>query len=161
MTRLAWAASPGTRPTSRGAAGPASAGGGKYAASGGGTGQAVHAGTKNPDEAWALLKFLLSPEALFIEIVKDQLNMPGRKSQANSKEYLSSGQPPKNIKVFVDGLPFLRPDPQATNWDEINAALTKELAPLWAGQKSARETAAAVKAAIDPLLKQAEAKRRL
>ena len=45
--------------------------------------------------------------------------MPGRKSQANSKEYLSSGQ------------------------------------------KSAREAATAAKAAIDPLLKQAEAKRRL
>jgi multiple sugar transport system substrate-binding protein len=134
---------------------------GKYAASGGGTGQAVHAGTKNLDEAWTLLKFLLGPEALFIEIVKDQLNMPGRKSQANSKEYLSSGQPPKNIKVFVDGLPFLRPDPQTTNWDEINVALTRELAPLWAGQKSAREAATAAKAVLDPLLKQAEAKRRL
>ena len=134
---------------------------GKYAASGGGTGQAVHAGTPNKDEAWALLKFILSPEALFIEIVKDQLNMPGRKSQANSKEYLSSGQPPKNIKVFVDGLPFLRPDPQTTNWDEINAVLTTEMATLWSGDKSPREVAMAVKRGIDPLLQQAEAKRRL
>jgi multiple sugar transport system substrate-binding protein len=134
---------------------------GKYAASGGGTGQGVAGGGKNPDESWELMKFLLSPEALYIEIVKDQLNMPGRKSQANSKEYLNSGQPPKNLKVFVDGLPFLRPDPQTTNWDEINAELTKEMAPLWSGEKSAREVANAVKRAVDPLLKQAEAKRRL
>jgi multiple sugar transport system substrate-binding protein len=134
---------------------------GKYAASGGGTGQAIHAGTPNPEEAWALLEFVLSPEALYLEIVKDQLNMPGRKSQATSKEYLNSGQPPKSIKVFVDGLPFLRPDPQTTNWDEIDAALTRELAPLWSGDKSPREVALAVKRAVDPLLQQSEAKRRL
>jgi multiple sugar transport system substrate-binding protein len=134
---------------------------GRYAASGGGTGQGIAAGTRYPDEAWELLKFLLSPEALHIEIVKDQLNMPGRKSLANSKEYLGSGLPPRNLKVFVDGLPYLRPDPQTTNWQEIDQALTREMAPLWSGEKSPREVALAVKRAVDPLLQAAEAKRRL
>jgi len=134
---------------------------GKYAASGGGTGQGISAGTKHPEEAWELMKHVLTPEALYIEIVKDQLNMPGRKSQSNSKEYLGTGQPPKSLKVFVDGLPNLRPDPQTTNWVDVEAALTKEMAPLWSGEKSAREVANAVKRAIDPLLQQADAKRRL
>ncbi|MBI3973540.1 MAG: sugar ABC transporter substrate-binding protein [Chloroflexi bacterium] len=134
---------------------------GKYAASGGGTGQSVAGGTKYPDEAWELLKHLLNPEALHIEIVKDQLNMPARKSLANSKEYLNSGLPPRNLKVFVDGLPYLRPDPQTTNWDEISRALDQEMRPLWSGEKSPREVAMAVKRVVDPLLKQAEAKRRL
>jgi len=35
------------------------------------------------------------------------------------------------------------------------------MAPLWSGEKSAREVANAVKRAIDPLLQQADAKRRL
>ncbi|MDQ3701755.1 MAG: hypothetical protein M3442_12665, partial [Chloroflexota bacterium] len=115
----------------------------------------------NQEEAWALLKHVMSPEALMIEIVQERLNLTARKSLANSKEYLQTGQPPKNIKVFVDGLPFLRPDPQSTNWQEIDQAMTRELAPLWTGEKSAREVGMAVKRAVDPLLQQAEAKRRL
>ena len=134
---------------------------GKFSASGGGVGQGISSGSKNQEEAWALLKHVMSPEALMIEIVQDRLNLTARKSLANSKEYLETGRAPRNIKVFVDGLAALRPDPQATNWGEVEAAMTKELAPLWTGEKSAREVANAVKRAIDPLLQQAEAKRRL
>ncbi len=134
---------------------------GKYSASGGGVGQGISASSKNPEEAWALLKYIMSPEALMIEIVRDRLNLTARKSLANSPEYLNTGQAPRNIKTFVDGLPFLRPDPQTTNWAEVNDALTSELAPLWSGEKGAREVALAVKRAVDPLLQQAEAKRRL
>jgi hypothetical protein len=87
--------------------------------------------------------------------------MPGRKSLANSKEYLGSGLPPKNIRAFVDGLNALRVDPQTTNWAELSAATVREIAPLWSGEKSARDVAFAIKRAVDPLLAQAEAKRRL
>lgn len=134
---------------------------GRYATTGGGAGQGIGATTKTPDEAWALLKHVMSPEALMIEIVKDHLNMPGRKSLANSKEYLQSGLLPKNLKVFVEGLNHLRLDPQTTNWGEIEAATATEMAPLWTGEKSARDVAQGVKRAVDPLLKAAEAKRRL
>ncbi len=96
-----------------------------------------------------------------IEIVKNHLNMPGRKSLANSKEYLQSGLLPKNLKVFVEGLNHLRLDPQTTNWGEIEAATATEMAPLWTGEKSARDVAQGVKRVVDPLLKAAEAKRRL
>jgi len=43
----------------------------------------------------------------------------------------------------------------------VDAAIVRELAPLWTGEKSPREAALAVKRAIDPLLQQADAKRRL
>lgn len=81
---------------------------GKYAATGGGAGQGVAAGTRNQEEAWTLLKHVMSPDALMTEIVKEHLNMPARKSLANSKEYLQSGLPPKNMKAFVEGLNYLR-----------------------------------------------------
>ncbi len=134
---------------------------GKYAATGGGAGQGVAPGSKNQEEAWALLKHVMTPESLMTEIVREHLNMPGRKSLANSKEYLGSGQPPKNIKAFVDGLGALRVDPQTTNWGEINAATVREIAPLFTGEKAPRDVAFSIKRAVDPLLQQAEAKRRL
>jgi ABC-type glycerol-3-phosphate transport system substrate-binding protein len=134
---------------------------GKYAATGGGAGQGIAPGSKNQEEAWALLKHVLSPESIMTEIVKEHLNMPARKSLANSKEYLGSGLPPKNIKAFVEGLNALRVDPQTTNWGEISAATIREIAPLWTGEKSPRDVAFSIKRAVDPLLAQAEAKRRL
>jgi multiple sugar transport system substrate-binding protein len=134
---------------------------GRYAATGGGAGQGIAPGSKHPEEAWALLKHVMSPDSIMTEIVREHLNMPGRKSLANSKEYLGSGLPPKNIKAFVDGLNALRVDPQTTNWGEINAATVREIAPLWPGEKSARDVAFSIKRAVDTLLAQAEAKRRL
>jgi multiple sugar transport system substrate-binding protein len=134
---------------------------GRYASTGGGSGQGLAPGGANREEAWTLLAYLMSPEALLVEIVKDHLNMPARKSLANSKAYLDSGLPPKHIKAFVEGLAVLRLDPQTTNWGDISAALAKEIAPLWTGERAPRDVAVAVKRAVDPLLQQAEAKRRL
>jgi multiple sugar transport system substrate-binding protein len=134
---------------------------GKYAATGGGAGQGVAAGGQNKEEAWTLLKYVMTPEALMVEIVKEHLNMPARKSLANSREYLASGLPPKNMKAFVEGLNSLRVDPQATNWGEISAATAREIAPLFSGDKAPRDVALSIKRAVDPLLAQAEAKRRL
>jgi multiple sugar transport system substrate-binding protein len=134
---------------------------GRYAATGGGAGQGVAAGTRSPEEAWTLLKYLLSPDSVMTEIVREHLNMPARKSLANSKEYLQSGLPPKNLKAFVEGLSVLRLDPQATNWGEISAAAAREIGPLFSGEKAPRDVAFAIKRAVDPLLAQADVKRRL
>jgi ABC-type glycerol-3-phosphate transport system substrate-binding protein len=134
---------------------------GRYAATGGGAGQGIAPGSKNQEEAWTLLKHVMSPEALMTEIVREHLNMPARKSLANSKEYLQSGLPPQHLKAFVEGLDYLRVDPQTTNWGEISAAAAREIAPLFSGEKAPRDVALSIKRAVDPLLTQAEAKRRL
>ena len=134
---------------------------GRYAATGGGAGQGIALGTKLQEEAWTLLKHVMSPKSLMTEIVREHLNMPARKSLANSKEYLQSGLPPKHLKAFVEGLDYLRVDPQATNWGEVSAAAAREIAPLFSGEKAPRDVALSIKRAVDPLLAQAEARRRL
>jgi hypothetical protein len=95
------------------------------------------------------------------EIVTEHLNMPARTSLANSKEYLQSGRPPRNLKAFVEGLSVLRLDPQTTTWGEISAANAREIAPLFSGERAPRDVALALKRAVDPLLARADARRRL
>ncbi|MGI8424720.1 MAG: ABC transporter substrate-binding protein [Chloroflexota bacterium] len=133
---------------------------GRYATTGGGLGQGIAAATKYPEESWALLKHVLSSEAVGIELVRNALGLSARKSLSNSKEYLGTGLPPKNLKVYVDGQPFIRLDPQTTNWQEIDAATMREMVPLWSGEKNARDVAVSVKRVVDPLLKAADDKRR-
>jgi hypothetical protein len=59
--------------------------------------------------------------------------------------------------MFVEGQKYVRLDPQTTTWRDIEPAIAAELTPLWDGQRSAKEAAEAVKRAVDPLLKQAQA----
>jgi hypothetical protein len=53
----------------------------------------------------------------------------------------------------------VRLDPQVSNWRDIEAAIDTELAPLWDGQRSAREAATAIKRIVDPMLKEAAARK--
>jgi hypothetical protein len=69
------------------------------------------------------------------------------------------GRAPEHFKLFVEGQKYVRLDPQTTTWRDIEATIDKELTPLWDGQRSAREAAAAVKRAVDPLLAQATARK--
>ncbi len=61
--------------------------------------------------------------------------------------------------MFVEGQKYVRLDPQTTTWRDIEAAMDKELVPLWDGERSEREAAAAIKRVVDPLLKEAQAKK--
>jgi hypothetical protein len=49
---------------------------------------------------------------------------------------------------------FGKTPPATTNWAEVDAALTKELAPLWNGRRAVRDTVQAVKQTVDPLVAQ-------
>ncbi|MBI3971894.1 MAG: sugar ABC transporter substrate-binding protein [Chloroflexi bacterium] len=105
----------------------------------------------NAEESWALLQHMISKEGQFS--MMKRFGFPGsRKSVALSQEFLST-RPPEHIRVFVDGAESVRPMPLFINWPDINRALTEELAPLWNGQKAAREVALAAKRAVDPLIK--------
>jgi hypothetical protein len=74
-------------------------------------------------------------------------------------EVATPGRPPEHFKMFVEGQKYVRLDPQTSNWQDIQTAVDRELVPLWDGQRTAREAAAAVKRVVDPLLQQATARK--
>jgi ABC-type glycerol-3-phosphate transport system substrate-binding protein len=118
----------------------------------------MFAGTKHVDAAWEFFKFIEGPEAQLAH-ARGGATYPSRLSIQVHPEVLTPGQAPANARLFVEGQKYVRLDPQTSNWSEIEAAINKELVPLWDGQRSAREAAQAVKRAVDPLLKAAEARK--
>ena len=131
----------------------------RWACAGGGTGLALassQVGGKNINEAWELLKFSEQPAQVTTYITAVGI-VPPLKSVANSKAFADPSQPPKGIKVFVDGAKYLRPDPSIVRWDEINKTITEELNGLWANQQNARTAADNIKRKVDALLGEIQA----
>jgi multiple sugar transport system substrate-binding protein len=131
---------------------------GTKAATGGGSGYGMYAGTKSVDAAWEFFKFIEGPEAQLAH-ARTGATFPSRRSIQLHPEVAVPGRAPEHFKLLVDGQKHVRLDPQVSNWSEIEAAIGRELTPLWDSQRSAREAAAAVKHAVDPLLKQATARK--
>ena len=114
--------------------------------------------SKNKDAAWEFLKFMLGPEAQ-LEHARGGQTFPSRKSIQLHPQVAVADQMPRSFKMFVEGQQHVRLDPQLTNWRDVEAAINKELTPLWDGQRSAREAATLVKGVVDPLLKEAQARK--
>jgi len=132
--------------------------GGARACTGGGSGYGMFGGTKNEDAAWEFFKFIEGPEAQLAH-ARSGATFPSRKSIQLHPEVAVAGRAPEHFKLFVDGQRYVRLDPQVSNWRDIEAAIDTELGPLWDGQRSAREAATAVKRIVDPMLKEAAARK--
>ena len=61
--------------------------------------------------------------------------------------------PPKNVKLFIDGSDHLHVDVRVAGWTEVSRILDEELKGLWDGSQPGRQVAAAIKARVDPVLK--------
>jgi ABC-type glycerol-3-phosphate transport system substrate-binding protein len=118
----------------------------------------MYGGTKSEDAAWEFFKFIEGPEAQLAH-ARTGATFPSRKSIQLHPEVAVPSRAPEHFKLLIEGQKYVRLDPQVTTWREIEAATDKELIPLWDGQRSAREAAAAVKRVVDPLLKEATARK--
>jgi multiple sugar transport system substrate-binding protein len=116
---------------------------------GGGTGWAIPAETRNPDEAWPLLQHLLSPDN---QKIQAGFFYPSRKSIAEWYANADPQLPPKNRKTVFEAGNYSRTDPVHARWGDVDRIVQAELAPLFAGAASARETAAKIKRQVDAVL---------
>jgi hypothetical protein len=73
---------------------------------------------------------------------------------ANDPEFLLPKESPgPDMRAVVEALELaFRPDPVLVQGDEVFKIVGDELAPVWAGQRSAAEGAAQIKARVEPLL---------
>jgi multiple sugar transport system substrate-binding protein len=120
---------------------------------GGGVGWFITSGSKNHDETWGLLKVVESPESDKLTAMTGEAP-PGRRSVAHDPEFLNPKEPPgSDMKVVVEALETaLRTDAVLIQGDEIFGIMADELAQVWAGQRSARESLEAIKQRVTPML---------
>src|SRR5690606_39874169 len=91
----------------------------------------IMAGSRNPEAAWELLKWLSSTESQ-ARLAKLGAIIPARRTAATSPEMME-GLPP-NRRAFIDTIAFGRADNIP---HEVNDAMNESLAPVWTGAKPA------------------------
>ncbi len=122
------------------------------AASGGGVAWFMAADTKVKDETWELMKVLASKDSVRLEAVRGEAP-PSRRSVANEPAFINPPDPPgADMKVVVEALEVMRPNPLLLNGLQIDTILDEETKPLWGGTTTAREAMTKAVARITPLL---------
>jgi len=97
---------------------------------------AIAAGTKHPQEAWELFKFLLGPHAQ--ETMGRELEkQPSRQSVANGP-YLEQKTSYRR-RVFVEALEYAHAAPNIPDWDRVSHFIQEQLDLMWIGKVSVEE----------------------
>ncbi len=110
---------------------------------------AISAATEHPQEAWALLRFLLSAESQ--EFMAERLDkMPSRQSVARGP-YLQADAG-YNRRAFVEAMAYARRPPNIPEWAEIRHHLTEQLDRAWVGEISPAEAARAAARKVNEFL---------
>jgi multiple sugar transport system substrate-binding protein len=117
---------------------------------GGGHAWPLNKGSAAPEVAWQLQRFLASKENDLLQVESGEAP-PFRKSTAGLKEW-KERRPPLHPETMARGAEFLARRPMAPTWNRIDAALTQALAPVWEGQRAAREALQSVKPEVESLL---------
>jgi len=117
----------------------------------GGSGYCIFRGTKHPDLAWKLTKFLSGPVGM-TAMAKAGIAQPAIRKLALTPGIWAVGpttpvdqQYPHNMIATDQAVPFVRFDPSAYYWPSVNERLTTGLDLVWSGQSKA-----------EPILKAAE-----
>jgi multiple sugar transport system substrate-binding protein len=113
--------------------------------------QILYAGSKNPDAAWAALKWF---EDEGMKSLTADGSLQGSKMNAHQRAiFVDPKQKPAHAELWVTSVEkYGKTPPSTTNWNDVDAQLTKELTPLWNGERSVRDTVAAIKQSVDPLV---------
>jgi len=111
----------------------------------------IYSKTKNIEGAWTALKWF-EDEAM--KLIAKEGHLQGTRIKAHMEQYFADpAQPPKHVRLWIESvLKWGRTPPATLNWSEVERQWNQELAPLWNGQRTARDTVAAIKATVDPLV---------
>jgi multiple sugar transport system substrate-binding protein len=88
--------------------------------------------SKNPEEGWLWIKFLLQKPAI------TAVSMPAVMSWTKSNEFLRPDLPPRNMKVFLEALDYARTTPEHARWGDLSSAISKQLNEAFNGKQSAK-----------------------
>ena len=97
---------------------------------------AISSQTKHPEEAWEVLKFLVSEENQEREVFELGAGTALLRSVAFDRRHVYREGPPYDLTPIL--LQATKSEPQAPGWAEAKAAINAALTPVWRGEKSVR-----------------------
>lgn len=111
--------------------------------------------SKNVALGWDWMKFLSTKEAHLL-MANDGAVFPALKEAARSPEFLNPPPPTPSVtrKVFLDSLEqdTLVQDPYIPSFGQIQTLVTRELGPVWEGEKDARNVLQSIAPQVNALL---------
>lgn len=76
-------------------------------------------------------------------------------SYTYSPKFLNTGQPPRNMKAFLDAIAYSKDYPnEQGRWPELETLVSRQLSRLWNNEASAREVGEAIDKAVNAQLDQ-------
>lgn len=116
-----------------------------------GSGYGISRTTAHPEAAWELLKYLSDYDAQ-MDFAAGGSIVPARRSVIFGSGFLEGGRRPESINVFIDSLAFGVPEQVKVNWNDYVVAKARALDPLWRGQMSAAQVAAAANDSLTAII---------
>ncbi len=111
----------------------------------------ISARSRNPAEAWKLVKFLTGPRGQTLNASMG-LAVPTRKSIAE-KVLLNDPLPPRNNRVYLDSISYGQFLPYNLHWNEIQQIINSRLETVFNGEKGAREACEEITIEVNQILK--------
>jgi multiple sugar transport system substrate-binding protein len=108
--------------------------------------------SKNKDAAWKLIEFFASPIGQ-TKLTQIGRLVPSHKSLAESPLFLDPNTKPKNSRIWLDAIPFIRLAPAHPEWIALEGRITKSLEGVYYGAKTVTDTTAFLDAQAAELLK--------
>lgn len=112
----------------------------------------IWSGTKHPDEAWQLLKFLVGQQAVKIRAESGEA-VPPRKSIAYSKVFLRSDTP-WHEEIFVEAMDYARPMRIFPGWAKMSGIMAKGFQLMYLGKVTVKEEIRILDSDINAFLKE-------
>ena len=108
-------------------------------------GYCMPASVKDKDLVWKFIEFANSTEGQTI-VAKSGRTVPSLRAVAESPAFLDPNARPKNSRVFLDTIPFIRAVPVMSTWVDIESIVGEDLERAFYGKVSLEE---AIQTAIE------------
>ncbi|MDO8189266.1 sugar ABC transporter substrate-binding protein [Conexibacter sp. JD483] len=117
----------------------------------------IPSNSKNPDLAWAFLRFMTSREGVMMGLAESQ-GVPAIKSVATSAELRDEPivKDHNALQPFLDSLPTARRAPQLTDFNRYQDRVDEDLLPLWRGKTTPQAAAEKVCKDVDAVFASAK-----
>jgi multiple sugar transport system substrate-binding protein len=112
----------------------------------------LFAASKAVDLAWEWAKFFGSREAEIERILKNGRTPALKALQEEYVRILDPSKPPAQARFYIEVLEHARPLPITPRWPEMRQIIGEELAPVYRGERPAKDAGAAIVRQVNPLL---------
>ena len=115
-------------------------------------GTAMPKGSPNPGRRVGARAFLATEEFQWLISRAGGHHLPRPQEGHRVPELFAGGPFPRSPRVTVDAMAYARTEPYVPRYDDLKAAIVKEIGSVWTGESSVRDAVTRARAVAEPIL---------